>query len=183
MEFEHILKTERSEEEIRSQIDQFLINHGYHTLDSKTGMLFQRGSFWGSMAGFTPKSWKARVSIEFFPQIEEDLQVRIKYAINTSGQWVTNKEKEFWKVEFNNLLKNLENNIETTSFSEMNKINERALQQNILSVFIIIAFAAMMSVAGFMLFRDRRFVMAMGLVGIVISLILINHWFNQDPTE
>ena len=183
MEFEHIVKTEHSEKEIRSQIDQILIKLGYHTLDSKTGMLFQRGSFWGSIAGFTPKSWKARVLVEFFPQNEELLQAKIKYNINTSGQWVTNNEREFWKVEFDNLLKNLESNNQTIPLSEGNKINQRALSQNILAAFILLAMAAIMSLIGFLLFRDQKSIMGMGLTGIVIGMFIIKHWFNQAPTD
>lgn len=60
---------------------------------------YQRGSTIGSLTGFTPKRWKADVTVS--PPVGESIDLR--FDINTTGQAVTRSENAFWDMELDEL--------------------------------------------------------------------------------
>lgn len=82
-----------AERDVRGRVVRFLTSRGYST--SSDPAEFKRGSLFGSLTGFTPKKWA--VTVRFKP-VEPGVFF-YRFEIDTTGQTVTNREREFWEKE------------------------------------------------------------------------------------
>ena len=68
---------------------------GYKMNGQDVSLLFQRGSFMGSLTSFSPKRWKALVKVDIVSTRDGGTSVTLDYDINTTGQVITRGEVEF----------------------------------------------------------------------------------------
>jgi len=87
-----------SESEVRKRIDAFFTQAGYTSTGSQPPQ-FRRGSLLGSMASFSPRKWQVTVYVVTTPRSPEATDVAASFAVNTTGQWVTAKERAVWDAE------------------------------------------------------------------------------------
>ena len=85
-----------------TRIKAYLEQAGYKRA-SDSPICYKRGSILGSFTSFSPRSWQAEVNITTQPRAENETEVSVCLKVNTTGQWVTEKERDFWDTEFNSL--------------------------------------------------------------------------------
>jgi len=99
MKLDRVFTTHESEQTVREQISQYLTGIGYQLVASQPYLMFTRGSAFGSRTAFSPKKWKAVVSVQTQPANEGVTTGRVLFEIDTTGQWVVKREIEFWNKE------------------------------------------------------------------------------------
>jgi len=98
MELQADFHVPEAEQVVRERIDRHFSQAGYSP--AGTGALeFKRGSALGSMMSFSPRRWQARVRVRVTPIDEGTTSVAAIFSINTTGQWVTDKERAVWQAE------------------------------------------------------------------------------------
>lgn len=92
---------------VLANIATYLENKGYKRRDddsySLTSLVYERGSTFGSATAFSPRRWKAVVTVQAQPLPEGQTQVNAVFDINTKGQVVIQKERDFWDQELKGL--------------------------------------------------------------------------------
>jgi len=87
-----------AEQVVRERIESHFAHAGYSP--AGTGALeFRRGSALGSMTSFSPRKWQAKVRVRVTPIDAGTTSVAAIFSINTTGQWVTGKERAVWQAE------------------------------------------------------------------------------------
>ena len=87
----------------RQRIIGYLEGAGYRLLSTEP-LLYQRGSLLGSLASFSPKRWQVKAKVETKPTSDQATEVAVSYGVNTTGQFVTKKERDFWERELDGLV-------------------------------------------------------------------------------
>ncbi|MGB9593717.1 MAG: hypothetical protein ACPL7R_06240 [Anaerolineae bacterium] len=77
---------------------------GFRLVSETPVLVYQRGSATGSMFGFSPKKWQARASVQFTPSPEAGTNVFAVLDVNTTGQWVTKRERGMLESEMDGLV-------------------------------------------------------------------------------
>lgn len=176
MKLEHSLKTDVSEAVLRERITTYLTQSGYRLVSSQPTLSFQRGSVFGSLMSYSPKSWKSNAVIDFSLVGEHAAQVSILLDINTTGQWVTDKERKFWKAELDNMvLAASSGNIDTSITTENAK---SSLTQNLIAFVLIIGLAILMMICGLFIFGTSSASLFTGLLGLGLGLLIAHRWLN-----
>ncbi|HNS52243.1 MAG TPA: hypothetical protein PKO09_13800 [Anaerolineae bacterium] len=86
------------EQTVRERIGRHFEQAGYSP--ASTGLLeFKRGSALGSMTSFSPRKWQSKVRVRVTPIDETATSVAAVFSVNTTGQWVTDKERAAWQAE------------------------------------------------------------------------------------
>jgi hypothetical protein len=83
---------------------EYLENKGYKQRESIPNLVYERGSGCGSLLSFSTKKWKVAVTIQIHPNTDQLTNVVATFNINTTGQWVTKKERDFWEKELDDLV-------------------------------------------------------------------------------
>ena len=78
----------------------YLVKVGFKTNHSDDCLIYKRGSFFGSLFSFSPKSWKTSIKIQLLPNCDHVEKVLLHLHINSFGQIVSQKERIYWQSEF-----------------------------------------------------------------------------------
>ncbi len=106
MNLERAFTVEADENTVRDRLIAFLEKSDYKRASSQPWQLYQRGSKLGSIIGFSPKDWQVNAKLETL-SVSGQTEVTIALDIDTTGQWVTEKERGFWHTELDNLEKSV----------------------------------------------------------------------------
>ena len=85
-------------------IGETLERAGYKPATPPPTTVYQRGSKMGSMFGFTNKVLQATATLQARPEGDGSTSVSIAYAIETSMQILTRKDRLFWDNELDSLV-------------------------------------------------------------------------------
>lgn len=95
--------TSHDEAVARRIIGAYLEGAGFRLVSEMPVLVYQRGSPTGSMFGFSPKKWQAQASVQFTPS-EGGTSVFAVLDVNTTGQWVTKRERATLEKEMDGLV-------------------------------------------------------------------------------
>ncbi len=97
MKLERTFTITEDEVTIRGRAAAFLERSGYKLVASQPLLSYRRGAILG-FASLSPNAWRVNASINMVP-ISNRNQVAVTLDIDTTMQWVTEKERAFWKAE------------------------------------------------------------------------------------
>jgi hypothetical protein len=104
MKLERAFTTRESEQASRELIAKYLEGKGYKQRESEPCLVYERGSALSSLFSFSAKHWKATVMVQTTPTADQLTNVVATFDINTTGQMVIKKERDFWEKELDGLI-------------------------------------------------------------------------------
>lgn len=104
MKLDRTFTTRESEPMARKLIASYLESRGYKQREANAILVYERGSGLGSWTSFSTKHWKVIVTIQTHPNADGTTNVVAILDINTTGQIVTQKERDFWEKELADLV-------------------------------------------------------------------------------
>lgn len=104
MNLDRTFTVNETEETLRANIASYFVRKGYKQRESGPNLTFERGSGLGSMVSFSTKKWKVDAAVETRSNPDQSTNVVVTLNIDTSGQIVVKKEREFWENELNDLI-------------------------------------------------------------------------------
>lgn len=96
--------TAESEAVARKTIAAYLEGAGFRSAGAEPSFVYERGSAKGSMFGFSPKKWQATAAVDFMPVSHGGTDVCVDLDVNTTGQWVTKRERGVLEGEMDGLV-------------------------------------------------------------------------------
>ncbi|MEA1936533.1 MAG: hypothetical protein U9N04_00250 [Patescibacteria group bacterium] len=102
MKIEKIIKSSFDHKKTLKILDDYFVSIGYKITADRESLIYGRGSMSGSLFSPTPKQWKSIVNIEISGR-EKNVIVKINADINTIGQMVVKKERDFLENEFSQI--------------------------------------------------------------------------------
>jgi hypothetical protein len=180
---EFIAKTKQSI--VQERIVQFLNLSGYRQNETNS-LVYKRGfSSLGTMFAFSPKNWGVEATFHTTALDDENTKVEISLYIDTTGQWITDKERAFWTKELESFEAAIcQGSIDISTSTDIANSSET---QNWLSMIVIwmsmilftscftlVAFAFTRSFAMALLFSSIGFIFGL-LVGLGITKIWLNY--------
>ncbi len=143
-----------SQAEARERIDGYLQAMGYSAVPGEE-LAFKRGSLLGTMTSmFSPRKWKAVVSVSTASLRYGETEVSAKFAVNTTGQWVTPRERAVWGTEVDGLARYV-----TSGALETENVDQAAKAVKGNTLRIILAFLAV----------DLVVALAVGIGGVLLT--------------
>ena len=88
----------------RRRIGEYLERVGYKPVGPAPAFVYTRGSRLGSLTGFSPRKWGVSANLQVTPDVDGLIHVTVGYAIDTTGQTVIKREREFWDTELDGLV-------------------------------------------------------------------------------
>ena len=176
MKLEHSLNTDISEVVLRERITTYLTKSGYQLVSSQPGLAFRRGSLFGSVMSFSPRGWESAIMTNFSPSSEKTTQVTLVLQINTSGQWVTEKERKFWQAELDNLLRAISTG--NTDMSPARDNAKAALAQNLAALVLVIGLGVVMAIGGLSVYGTYDAAVLSGFLGFVLGVLIAYQWLK-----
>lgn len=104
MQITRICMTPLDQTVARQVIGAYLEGAGFRLVSEMPVLVYERGSATGSMFGFSPKKWQAQASVQFTPSSEGGTNVLAVLDVNTTGQWVTKRERGTLEREMDSLV-------------------------------------------------------------------------------
>ncbi|MCK5475149.1 MAG: hypothetical protein KAI71_01020 [Candidatus Pacebacteria bacterium] len=101
MKIEKTIKSLFDNEKTLKILDDCFVSIGYKKTVNEKQLIYERGSFSGSLF-LTPKFWKSTAHIDMSGR-KKNVIVKINVDINTTGQMVIKKERDFLENEFNQI--------------------------------------------------------------------------------
>ncbi len=123
MKLDRAFTTKESEQASRELIARYLEGKGYKQRESKPCLVYGRGSGLGSLVSFSTKRWKVTATVQTAPSADQITNVIGTFDINTTGQMVTKKERDFWEKELDGLIASV--NGFNTDITPIAKIEEK----------------------------------------------------------
>lgn len=176
MKLQRVISVEVDESTVRGRIEVFLERSGYKQMGSQPSLLYQRGSKLGSLASFSPKGWRVNAAIQTMPVSEQTTQVSITLNVDTTGQWVTEKENSFWKGELDALEASVRSG--NTDVSVNDSLAQSSLLQNVYACAVIIGSAVVVAVGARLLFPIRLVFWGGWIIGALIGLVVVWRWLK-----
>lgn len=169
MQLEKTIFFDQTPAAVRAQIDQFFTARGYRAAGGPGEIQYRRGSKWGSLTSFTPKGWLCVISINLRTEGTEASWMQATYQIDTSGQMVTQKEREFWQAE----IRQLEETIRSgrVILADEGKSNI-ALNENVAMAGIILLISAVFAFAASILFKTTDAARYGLIAGLAVSIVV-----------
>ena len=96
--------TTETPEMARRRIGEYLERAGYKPVGPAPAFTYTRGSRMGSLTGFSPRKWGVSANLQVAPDVDGLIHVTVGYAIDTTGQTVIKREREFWDKELDGLV-------------------------------------------------------------------------------
>jgi hypothetical protein len=96
--------TAESEAVARKTIAAYLEGAGFRSAGAEPSFVYERGSAKGSMFGFSPKKWQATATVDFTSMSHGGTDVCMDLDVNTTGQWVTKRERGVLEAEMDGLV-------------------------------------------------------------------------------
>jgi hypothetical protein len=162
-------KTPINDTNIRKRVTEFLIYMGYQQHSDGKELVFKRGSITGTFFSMNPRKWNTNVKIRLYPDGNGTV-VESLFDINTSGQVVTAKEKEYWNSELDNFQAVLcsDEPIPLTSVH----ISKSVVNENIIALLIILFTAFITGYIGVRLFGFWNGWLFSGFFSIITAIII-----------
>ena len=91
MNFMRTYSTDEYQELLSERLIAYLVKVGFKTNHSADCLIFKRGSIFGSLFSFSPKSWKTSIKIQLLPDCNHVKKVSLHLHINSFGQIVSQK--------------------------------------------------------------------------------------------
>ena len=102
MKIEKIIKSSFNHEKTLKIVVDYFVSIGYKKIADESPLIYKRGSLSASLFSFSPKSWKSTVCVDISGR-EKNVIVKINADIDTTGQIVIKKERDFLENEFNQI--------------------------------------------------------------------------------
>ena len=100
MKLERTVKTESNEISICERLATYFALAGYRqTISQPRLMSYQRGKF----LTLSAKGCKVNAIIQVSPVPDQAMQVTVTLDIDTSGQFVVEREREYWRKEMDDI--------------------------------------------------------------------------------
>jgi len=104
MKLDRTFITKENEQTSRELIASYLESKGYTQRESKPCLVYERGSGLGSLLSPFTKHWKVTATVQIKPNADQTTNIVATFNINTTGQIVIKKERDFWKKELDGLV-------------------------------------------------------------------------------
>jgi hypothetical protein len=165
-----------NEDTIRKCIDAYLNKAGYKQVSVQPDLIYERGSLLGSLISFSPKGWQAKASIQVKPTSDQATEVLVIVDVNTTGQMVTEKERNFWNSE----LDGLETAIHAGTMDAIVIVGaERSsLIQNLVVTVVIIGLVIGLAVVAHMILETRQALFLGGGIGLAVGFVIAKKWLK-----
>ena len=100
MRLERVIASESNESTVRERVAAYFALSGYSPLASEPHLMsYQRGKFFT----LTAKGCKTNAVIHFFEGADQKTQVTVTIEIDTTGQWVTERERKYWQQQMDDI--------------------------------------------------------------------------------
>lgn len=99
MKIEKTIKSSFDRKKTLEILDDYFVSIGYKKTGNEVTLVYERGSFIGSLFSSSPKSWKSIIRISISGR-ENNVTVELNANINTTGQMVVKRERDFLENEF-----------------------------------------------------------------------------------
>jgi hypothetical protein len=166
---------EINKNDVLERATQFLIRSGYRQSETNS-CVYRRGySKLITMFSFSPKGWGVEATV--FTATTDNTEstiVKISLSIDTTGQWITDKERTFWSKE----LESFENAVcnGKVDTSETADLARTSTTQNLLSYFIVIFSATIFflcfTIIGITIAQSFTAMLIISFLGLSIGLFL-----------
>ncbi len=104
MRLDRTFTTQESEQVAHTRIASYLESKGYKQRETSPALVYERGSAFGSMVSFSTKHWKVVTTVQTNSNPDETTNVIAVFDINTTGQMVVKRERDFWEKELAGLV-------------------------------------------------------------------------------
>jgi hypothetical protein len=179
MDNQKTITTDIDEKLIEQRTELFLTKSGYRRKEPSPHIIFQRGSKFGSLTSNSPQNWKVEVEIQISMENETTNRVNLIFHIDTTGQWVTDKERDYWTNELNNLEKSVINGVADTEIG--NKKAAETLKQNWISLVVLLVCIIAFPVIAFIITRSLKISFVFLFLGSATGYLIINQWLKMTP--
>ena len=176
MEFKRTFAVDQDAEVLRERLETFFQHAGYQPDDSQPSLVYKRGSRLGSFVSFSPKGWQVTATVQMGPASADSTDVDVTFAVNTSEQWLTEKERSFWEGE----LDSLETAVQTGDINveSIAGTDAPALWQNLVAGVLILVLAVGLAVIVRLLTDSRALFFAAGAFGLWLGYKIAQRWLK-----
>ena len=122
MKCERTFELETTAIEAEKRVEEFLAQAGYERI-STSELKYKRGSMLGSLTSFSPRKWRASLLTRIHPLDRDRATVSVTLDVNTTGQMVTQREKDYWETEIEGFKKAIESG--KFSFESLNEDHQK----------------------------------------------------------
>lgn len=162
---------------LKDRIEKYFLAIGYKKVEGPGLLVYKRGSYFGSLTSFLPKGWLSQVTVEIVSVDGYSSTAAVHYAVNTTGQIVTQKERDFWQDEIDHLVEAAH----TGSISNgAKKISRAVARQNMLMVLLMVVVMGITTTLTLLLSKDTRNVQAGIAAGAFLSIVLFKLLFKGE---
>lgn len=102
MRLERTFEVNATASDCGDRLISFLQNLGY-VREPGSALRFRRGALLGSLTSFSPNKWKTKASAAVERLDDQRSTVSFSLDVNTTGQLVTEGEREYWNKEIEGL--------------------------------------------------------------------------------
>jgi hypothetical protein len=100
LKLERIIKTELNESSVCERLATYFALAGYKQAISQPHLMtYQRGKF----LTLTAKGCKVNAIIQISPSPDQTIQVTVTLDIDTTGQFVVERERKYWRKEIDDI--------------------------------------------------------------------------------
>jgi hypothetical protein len=96
--------TGENEQTVRALISDYLQKRGYKQRESEPNLVYERGSCLGSRFALSTKQWRVTATVQTRPGQDWATDVVATLDIDTTGQMVIQRERNFWEKEIDDLV-------------------------------------------------------------------------------
>lgn len=176
MKLERQFHTNENEDVARQRIADYLRAARYRE-ESANPLVCTRGSRLGSAIGLTPKQWRVVATVNLTP-VETGTDVIATLDIDTTGQWVIQRERRFWEQEMAGLVQAAGGQPEEAQPGMQEVVESRLkLENQFLGganwFFIIAAFSLVNSVVALLTDGGWHFLVGLGVSQLVDAVALL----------
>lgn len=147
LDFEATLHLEEREKVIEQRIERYFEQQRYQAKqDHIRGLYYERGSAWGNYIAMNPGHWHVFASAMLHTTDDQSLTVEVRMNVDTQGQFVLARERQYWETEFDVLTAYLETG-KSKHEDIVGDLGRRNYRQNMnLTLGSVIAFSIMIFV-------------------------------------
>ena len=173
MKLERTITVEESRSTLEARTIAYLEQAGYKQVSSQTSIIYRRGSIFGTWLSFSPKSWQVQATTQIVSS-EKTSDVSIKFDVNSTGQLITEKERNFWNTELDGLEVAIRSgNIDIkTSISQA----QSSRSQNRLTSAIIMIVMVVFGMVGRVILGTRLGLLVGAALGAVTGFLIAGRW-------
>jgi hypothetical protein len=179
MDLETRFFVQAAEPAVKDRIAAYFSQAGYSAVPDRE-LEFTRGSALSSMASFSPRKWKVNVSVATTPLGADATQVAGQFHVNTTGQWVTDKERAVWDAEVQSFEQSVTTgDVRTDAVQQATSAVAGSTLRAIL-VFMAVALAVGLPLAtiGVLLTGDRSFSNVGIVIGLAAGYLVLQRFFG-----